>query len=310
MICPQCGQEFVPVKEQKFCPFCGVCLQQPATEQNSQAQKSEIDLSAVDEMLKDDSIPTTLSKEGSPEKGVPHYLHHGTGEEVPPALEHSRASDNLDYPWRSRESKEFLPSREGYCPWEDQERLGFFSGIGRTVYETFTKPAEFFARMPVRGGLLVPLLYALIVSTTGTMLGYLWLFSTENSFVSAVNQIENFTIIMGIMTPVALLVSIVGWALIIHGCLHLLGGARRDFEATFRVVCYASGPELWNILPFLGSYISYGWRLYLFVVGLREVHGLSTGRAVAAVLLPSIGCLSSVMALAVFWKMAVEAAVK
>jgi hypothetical protein len=312
--CPQCGREFVPVEDQRFCAFCGIRLEAATEDTNARAPRVEPDFSAIDEMLRDDPSESVPSSEPLPSKPV---LLTKPDEQRPsdrsvPGLEREEDSFEPLYPWSRHlaDRQAQSPLHEGYCPWEDQEKLGFFQGVGRTVYETFVTPGEFFARMPVKGGMLIPLLYALIVSTTGTMAGYLWLFALDNPVLASVKAIDNFTVILGVLTPVVVFVSIIGWAAIVHGCLYLLGGARRDFEATFRVVCYASGPELWNIVPLIGGYISYGWRLYLCVVGLREVHGLSTGRALAAVLVPGLGCLFSVVGFVFLLKAVADAAVK
>jgi hypothetical protein len=73
---------------------------------------------------------------------------------------------------------------------------------------------------------------------------------------------------------------------VLHLMLLLLGGARRDFEATFRVVSYAQATSILFLLPFCGQVIGGVWCLVLYVVGLAEVHRIGHGRAVAAVLLP------------------------
>lgn len=314
MTCPQCGRDYVPVEDQKFCAFCGVRLDLPTDDANTRTPETEPDLSAIDEMLRSDSSEDRSSREETATKPVllTKLNEQQAREEPPPSPENQEEPLSPRYPWSPRVSDddEPMPGQEGYCPWEDQEKLGFFQGIGRTVYETFITPGEFFALMPVKGGMLIPLLYALIVSTTGTMAGYLWLFATDNPVLASVKNIDNFTIILGVLTPVVVFAGIVGWAGIVHGCLYLLGGARRDFEATFRVVCYSSGPELWNIVPLIGGYLSYGWRLYLCVVGLREVHGLSMGRALAVVLVPGLGCLFSILGLAVLLKSVADVAVK
>jgi hypothetical protein len=64
-----------------------------------------------------------------------------------------------------------------YCPWEDQENLGFVQGIYQTIRQSLFSPKDFFGGLPRHGGLLNPLFYALIVGTVGSMVGYLWSFS-------------------------------------------------------------------------------------------------------------------------------------
>ena len=64
-----------------------------------------------------------------------------------------------------------------------------------------------------------------------------------------------------------------------------VGAANSGYEATFRVVCYVSVTSLVNWIPLIGGLLAlYG--LYLGVVGIREVHATTTGRAALVVLLP------------------------
>jgi hypothetical protein len=191
---------------------------------------------------------------------------------------------------------QFLDSESGrstetpYCPWEDQETLGFFRGIGQTLRDSLLSPEAFFSRMPSKGGLLNPLLYALIIRTTGTLASFMWLFLTENPLLAKLGLSGNTTVVAGLTVPLILFVSVFAEALALHGALFLVGGARKDFEATFRVVCYSSGPELCNVIPVIGGWIGVIWQVFLLVPGLRRVHGISTARSAIAILMPSLVC--------------------
>lgn len=75
---------------------------------------------------------------------------------------------------------------------------------------------------------------------------------------------------------------------VLHLCLMLVGGERSGFEATFRVVAYGQASQLWGVLPLVGPLVSAIYALVLYIVGLREVHGIGTGRAAVAVFLPAV----------------------
>jgi hypothetical protein len=76
-----------------------------------------------------------------------------------------------------------------------------------------------------------------------------------------------------------------------HLALMILGGAKKSFEATFRVTCYAGGSTaVLQLLPVCGALAAWIWNIFLMVTGLSEVHGISKGRALAAVLLPTLVC--------------------
>lgn len=79
----------------------------------------------------------------------------------------------------------------------------------------------------------------------------------------------------------ALYVSSLLW----HVFLKLLG-ARGGFQSTLRVVGYGSGATAWLLIPFAGMVMAPLMKLSLYYHGFRELHGLSRGRALFAVLAP------------------------
>jgi hypothetical protein len=189
-----------------------------------------------------------------------------------------------------RESSPFLSGRDKYCPWEDQENLGFFKGISLTLRQSLFSPREFFWRCPRSGGFVVPLLYALIVKTSSSLASFLWLFWMDHPLLAKLDLSGNGTILVGLMIPVGLFLSVIIEAAAVHLSLFLLGSAREEFESTFRVVCYGSGPELLDVVPVIGGWAGIAWKTYLIIVGLREIHNITTGRAVLAIVLPSLIC--------------------
>ena len=86
---------------------------------------------------------------------------------------------------------------------------------------------------------------------------------------------------------------------LIHLSLMIVGGARRPFEATFRVACYAGGATaVLQLLPGCGAIVAMVWNFVLLIVGLADVHGIGKGRAAVAVLLPSVVCCLIVLLVA------------
>lgn len=91
--------------------------------------------------------------------------------------------------------------------------------------------------------------------------------------------------ILGIF--VASIVGMIIAGLVLHVFAYLVG-ARKGLEQTLKTVIYGFTPTaLLGWIPFVGVIFSI-WTLVLEVVGLRELHKLTTGRAVIAVLLPII----------------------
>jgi hypothetical protein len=189
----------------------------------------------------------------------------------------------------------FTRPENKYCPWEDQENLGFVQGIGRTIKESLFSPQEFFARLPIEGGVLVPLLYALIIETVGTMVSALWGLAMNNPLFPETGLSGNVTTAATLLIPLLVFLGIVLSALLLHVSLLIVGGATENFEATFRVVCYSAAAELFNVIPLVGWIIALVWKLYITLIGLRTAHRITTARAAIAIFLPLIAACGLVI---------------
>ena len=75
---------------------------------------------------------------------------------------------------------------------------------------------------------------------------------------------------------------------IMHLCLMIVGGNHNGYKTTFRAVSYSYSAYLFGIIPFIGLVIGGIYTFILTIIGVREGHGISTGKAVLAVLLPAL----------------------
>ena len=91
-----------------------------------------------------------------------------------------------------------------------------------------------------------------------------------------------------ILAPIGAVIGL----FIAAGILHLLvmlivGSGNSGFEATLRVGAYASVVNLVSWVPFIG-WIASLYGIYLGIVGIREVHSTTTGKAALVVLIPAV----------------------
>ena len=101
-----------------------------------------------------------------------------------------------------------------------------------------------------------------------------------------------------LFVPVIVIVGMFIGSGILHLCLMIVGGAKKPFETTFRVVCFSSGSTyLLSMIPFCGGMIAGVWNIVLECIGLARAHEIDTGKAVLAVLLPLIVCCGGCIAL-------------
>jgi hypothetical protein len=168
-----------------------------------------------------------------------------------------------------------------------------------------TAPDSFFRRLPVTGGIGDPLFYGLIVSYIGLLAATLYSAVFDATFGSSFGNFGDrpelarlLPFIQGgvgivvrlIVGPISIVIGFFIWAGILHLLLLAFGGGGRGFEATFRVVAYASTTSLIAIVPICGSLVGPIYGIVVTIIGLSAVHGDSKGKAAAAVLLPWVLC--------------------
>jgi hypothetical protein len=170
------------------------------------------------------------------------------------------------------------------------------------VRRVVLQPAAFFAGLPRQGSFLGPLVFALIcVEVSAVLVGLLTFIDVPGGITSMVGVTGNqgFLAFLGglVITPIAATVGIFLTALVTHLLVILVvGSGHSGFGATFRIVSYSSVTSLLGWIPFIGWIFSL-YRLYLATVGIREMHGTTTGRALVVVLLPAVLILFLVLVL-------------
>jgi len=190
-------------------------------------------------------------------------------------------------------------------PWERRHEIGFISAFFETVAMILTRPTEAFTVMRTEGGFGDPLLFGVIGGSIGAIiwallslaLHSLGLFAALSTQQNSMDKLfgAGFTgamfIFRLILTPIFIAIGLFIWAGLVHICLMLVGGANKTFETTFRALSYSYGAtNLFVIVPCCGWLVALVWGLVCDCIGISRSHGIDTGRAVMAVLLPVIVC--------------------
>jgi hypothetical protein len=68
----------------------------------------------------------------------------------------------------------------------------------------------------------------------------------------------------------------------------IVRGNHHGYKTTFRAVSYSYSAYLFGIIPFIGLVIGGIYTVILTIIGVKEGHEISTGKAILAVLLPVI----------------------
>ncbi len=168
-----------------------------------------------------------------------------------------------------------------------------------TARALVTDPNGFFPRLRLTGGLQNPMIYLVIGLAISGLASAVYSFFTPRSFMGSYGAMSGGGLGMVIAYPLFGLVgSFIGGGLF-HLVLSLLGGVKQPFEATYRVVAYVMGTtSLFALVPICGGFIGAIYGLYLYVIGLANVHECDTGKAAIAVLTPAVVCCVAVF---LFW---------
>jgi hypothetical protein len=150
-----------------------------------------------------------------------------------------------------------------------------------TVRSVVTTPAAFFRGILRQGDFVNPLIFAIICYEVSAIIGGLLRLvgvGADTGFGSYLVSI--------ILAPIFAAIGLFIGAGILHLLVMLIVGSRNSgFEATFRVGAYAAVTSLVSWIPFIG-WIASLYGIYLAIVGIREVHTTTTGKAALVVLIP------------------------
>jgi hypothetical protein len=149
------------------------------------------------------------------------------------------------------------------------------------VQAVVLRPVDFFRGILRQGDLINPLIFAIICYEVSAILGGLLSlvgFSGSRGFGAFIISI--------ILAPIFAAIGLFIGAGILYLLVMVIVGSRNSgFEATFRVVAYSAVTSLVSWIPFIGWILSlYG--IYLGIVGIREVHNTTTGKAALVILIP------------------------
>src|SRR5215212_9557708 len=149
-----------------------------------------------------------------------------------------------------------------------------------TVQNVVLRPADFFRGILRQGDFINPLIFAIICYEVSAILG---------GIIGLAFRSQGFGGFIGgiILAPIGTAIVLFIGAGILHLLVMVIVGSRNSgYEATFRVGAYAAVTSLVSWIPFIGWILSlYG--IYLAIVGIREVHGTTTGKAALVVLIPA-----------------------
>src|SRR5271165_4660214 len=195
--------------------------------------------------------------------------------------------------------------------WERRQQLGLFKALTQTWKEVLFNPTVSFARMKTSGGFTTPFLFNLAMVVIWAFFTVIYRLLLTGMFAAAGSMRNDSSYMLGIGAGTSALVVILFLAVAIpmivalnfvsagitHLCLALFKGTSKNYEATYRVICYSYSTWILALVPCAGGIVSGLWSLVLTIIGLSKVHKTERWRATVALSLPAVICLGIVLVL-------------
>src|ERR687893_1106179 len=171
-----------------------------------------------------------------------------------------------------------------------------------TARDVVTRPVDFFRGITRRGDFANPLIFAVVCAVISAAIGGFLgvLYATVGIGDTGVGGAIGALVASMFFTPIISAIALFIGAGILHLLVALIvKPANTGFEATLRVVSYANVAQLVGWVPVLGPLVAAVASIALSIIGVREVHETTTGRAALVVLIPAaVGLLIALLLMA------------
>jgi len=191
------------------------------------------------------------------------------------------------------------------APWDNAASKDRIKALWKTFKKSLTNTVCFFEDVKKGKGMLRPAIYAIIINVVVILvfaayeMGFSFSGAGDSIKKSVISNYPFITapifIVLGvffilIVFPFFSLFWLFMQSAILHLCLIILRSAKEDFQSTFRVICYSTGPQIFGVVPVIGGMISGIWYLVLAIIGIKVVHETTYLKSVLAIFLPLIFC--------------------
>jgi hypothetical protein len=184
------------------------------------------------------------------------------------------------------------PGEPAAIPWETAGKTGIIRALLSTLRECLFSPLVFFTKVSGPHNTFLSFVYALILGSIGSVIGYFWTNSLLSALIANIPWLDGLSadttssaaglILIPLLTAIKVLFATVYFQTL----LTLTRTSRQGIKATLGIVCYAESTAVFNLIPLIGSVVAVCWSLYLLAVGFNRVHRMSTFKALVIILLP------------------------
>ncbi len=187
-------------------------------------------------------------------------------------------------------------------PWERRRELGYRRAFIDNTKAVMFNPVRFFRTPSVEAADGPALGYGIVIYTIGQLMSAVvivlgMLAAAGGTYAMIGNTQQNLALgvaaYFGLLSicilpmtvlqaPVAGGMGVAIGTAMSHGILKLFKATRAPFTSTMQVISYSNAPYVLYVVPCVGPLVAIAWTSYIEMVGLRELHGVSTDKAALA----------------------------
>ena len=166
--------------------------------------------------------------------------------------------------------------------------------------------SAFFKSIDAEKQIPFPVIFGIIWGTIALLLNLPTVLSTQQSYIRffsgnmsapmAMPFSSYFSVL--VMSPFFLFIFLFVLAGMYHLFVLLVGG-KGGFIATLKVISYSTGAMVLEVVPYIGVPLFWFYSLYLYTIGFRELHKISTSRSFIAAILPLLFLFFFIMLLVI-----------
>ena len=177
----------------------------------------------------------------------------------------------------------------------EEEDLFEAPKLGTAFWTMIFNPVIFFRRLDPNTTIKFALIFATMFIALGSAIGGMLAYAGIGPASKVAQLPANFFLFGLFCSLVMIPLGLIIWAAMIHIFVLITGGGG-GYKSTLMAICFASGVQVFEVIPYIG-WLAGIWTLLLTIVGLKELHGTSYFRAVTAVILPFIVLIVSTLIL-------------
>ncbi len=172
--------------------------------------------------------------------------------------------------------------------------------------EVMFNAPSFFKSIDAEKQVPFPVIFGIVWGTVALLLNLPAVLATQQSYIRFFSgnmpapMVIPFSTYLSVlvMSPFFLFIFLFVLAGIYHLFVLLVGG-KGGFISTLKVISYSTGAMVFEVIPYIGVPLFWFYSLYLYTIGFRELHKISTSRSFIAAILPLVFVFFFIMMLLV-----------